>query len=216
MSSPKYNRTPHLPWSSGTKDDKVADDVSSLLGRTIIVTEKLDGSNTSLEKHGCFARTHAGPPTHESFDGLKALHAGLKYQLIDDVQYFGEWCYAKHSIQYSQLPGYFMLFAIRFLEDNHWADWDVIEDEAVRLNVSTVPFLWRGSVKSEAELKDLTLDFASRKSSCGGDREGVVVRIADGFRDEDFSTSVMKFVRKNHVQTDSHWKEQEIIRNKLK
>src|SRR5271170_143481 len=140
MSSPKYNRTPHLPWSAGRgADDKVATSVEFLLEHHLVITEKLDGSNTSLEKEGCFARTHAGPPTHKSFDGLKALHAGLKHNLIYGMQYFGEWCYAKHSIEYKELPGYFLLFGVRALDDfdneegrwmgpNCWASWDHITE----------------------------------------------------------------------------------------
>ena len=35
--------------------------------------------------------------------------------------------------------------------------------------------------------------------------EGVVVRSAGLFHSDDFSKNVMKFVRKDHVQTDTHW-----------
>jgi hypothetical protein len=53
-------------------------------------------------------------------------------------------------------------------------------------------------------------------SVCGGIREGVVVRVADLFDDTDFPSCVMKSVRANHVNTDTHWKHQKIIKNKLK
>ncbi len=111
MNSPKYNRTFHLPWSPGaTNDDKIATSVTNLLNTEIIITEKLDGSNTSLESDGCFARTHSGPPNHPSFDGLKALHAEVGFQIPSGMQLFGEWCFAKHSISYEELPGYFFAF----------------------------------------------------------------------------------------------------------
>jgi hypothetical protein len=108
--SPKYNRTYHVTWSAGaTNDDKIADSVQSLINIPIVITEKMDGSNTSLERNGCFVRTHSGSPTHISFDGLKALHATIKFKIPDNIQIFGEWCYAKHSIEYSELPGYFFV-----------------------------------------------------------------------------------------------------------
>ena len=48
MDSPKYNRTYHFPWSQGaTNDDKIATDMSRLIGNPIVITEKMDGSNTS-------------------------------------------------------------------------------------------------------------------------------------------------------------------------
>jgi hypothetical protein len=59
----------------------------------------MDGSNTSLESDGCFARTHSAPPTHASFDGLKALHASVKFKIPKDIQLFGEWLFALNFIQ---------------------------------------------------------------------------------------------------------------------
>lgn len=220
MNSPKYNRTFHLPWSEGsTSDDKRALSVESLLNIPLVITEKMDGSNTSLEREGCFARTHSGPPTHASFDGLKALHATIKHFLPKGIQHFGEWCYALHSIAYDSLPGYFLMFGIRdaYVEsDCYWFSWDDVENTALSFGLSTVPVLWRGQVSSEKELKNLTESLACQSSVCGPIREGVVVRIAAQFKDEDFSKFVMKWVRKNHVQTSDHWKDQVIVKNKLK
>ena len=71
------------------------------------------------------------------------------------------------------------------------------------------------SVNSENELKELTESFMIEPSKCGGIREGVVIRVSDSFNDEKFSTHVAKMVRANHIQTSTHWREQEIIRNKL-
>lgn len=215
MSSPKYNRTLHLPWSEGRgAEDKIAKSVDSLLGRHIVITEKMDGSNVCLESKGCFARTHVGPPTHKSFDGLKALHAELSYLI--GGQYFGEWCYAKHSIKYETLPGYFLMFAIRDGKNlEFWEPWGYVCEVAAELDVPTVPFLWEGEVGSAKELEALTCKLAAMPSACGGEREGVVVRIEEQFRNEDFSKCVMKFVRKNHIQTGDHWKNLEIVKNKL-
>ena len=49
----KYPRTPHLPWSPGASDDdvRVADTAMSE-GREVVVTEKLDGENTTLYADG--------------------------------------------------------------------------------------------------------------------------------------------------------------------
>lgn len=229
MESPKYNRTFHFPFSPGaTNDDKIATSMDKLIGVPIILTEKMDGSNTSLETAGCFARTHAGAPTHASFSPLKAMHASLKWQIQNGMQYFGEWCYAKHSIEYSELPGYFLLFGIRILEGtmiptvyhpmDHslWVSWERVEKQAKELSLSTVPVLFKGTVSSEKELQELVESFMNQPSACGGIREGVVARVARAFSDEEFSICIMKCVRANHVQTSEHWKDQEIIKNKLK
>lgn len=223
MDSPKYNRTFHFPFSPGaTNDDKIASSMDRLIGVPIVLTEKLDGSNTSLETDGCFARTHAGAPTHASFDQLKALHATIKYKIPHSFQLFGEWCFALHSIAYSELPSYFMMFGVRELanafgaEEDYWPSWENVEMWAEEIGVPTVPVLFKGTVSSEKELKDLVESFMNQPSACGGIREGVVARVAKGFADDDFSTCVMKCVRANHVQTSEHWKDQEIIKNRLK
>lgn len=218
MNSPKYNRTPHLPWSpGGTSDDKIAKDVSSLLRRKVIITEKIDGSNCSLEADGCFARTHAGPPTHASFDQLKALHASIKHNIPEKYQLFGEWCYALHSIPYDKLPSYFLMFGVRELysPEGEWQEWEVVKMWAKEIGVATVPELWSGFIHDEKELQRLTEDIAKQPSRFGKVREGVVIRVADSFLDGDFSKYVMKWVRPNHVQTSDHWKNQEIVRNQL-
>lgn len=219
MDSPKYNRTYHFPFSPGAQnDDKISLDMGSLIGAPIVITEKIDGSNTSLEKDGCFARTHSGPPTHASFDGLKALHGQVKYKIPDNYQFFGEWCFAKHSIEYSELPGYFLLFNVRSMGEHltAWAAWEEVKMWADELGVPTVPVLFEGQVNYEYQLKELVESFMNQPSACGGIREGVVVRLSAGFTDDRFSKCVMKCVRANHIQTDEHWKNQEIIRNKLK
>lgn len=219
MDSPKYNRTFHLPWSKGaTNDDKIAPSVDSLLNQPLIITEKMDGSNTSLEASGCFARTHAAPPNHPSFDALKALHASIKYIIPENLQIFGEWCFALHSIPYDALPGYFMTFGIRHLggQKPWWYDWAQVEQWSAKIGLPTVPVVWKGFVASEETLKNLTEKLSKQPSVCGQVREGLVVRIEGCFNDSDFSKSVMKWVRKNHVQTSDHWKDQEIIKNKLK
>jgi len=209
-----------MPWSPGaTNDDKIATNLGSLIGNEIVITEKMDGSNTSLEYAGCFARTHAGPPSHASFDGLKALHATVKHKIPETIQLFGEWCFALHSIEYQELPGYFMMFNVRdhtTRQPGMWCSWDEVVMWAEEIEVPTVPVLFRGVVSSEKEFQTLVENFMKQPSHCGGIREGVVARVAFEFPDESFNTCVLKCVRANHVQTSEHWKDQEIIKNKLK
>ena len=217
MNSAKYNRTLHLPFSLGaTSDDKIASDVAPLLNKNIVITEKMDGSNTSLETDGCFARSHSGPPNHPSFDGLKALHAKVKSEIPSNIQIFGEWCFAEHSIKYEELPGYFMLFNVRDTEKKIWESWSMVELWASVIDCPTVPVLWRGVLRSEKEMQNLSDSLMNQKSKCGGDLEGFVIRNAEEFSDDSFSDNVMKMVRANHVTTDQHWKEKQIVRNKLK
>lgn len=187
----------------------------------IVVSEKCDGGNTAFERSGIFARTHAHEPSHPSFDILKSLHASLRYSLPEHYQFFGENVYAKHSIAYSGLPGYFLLFNIRDLNEPRWSNqcwlhWDDVEMWAQNLAIPTVPVLFKGVVHSEKELQKLTEELAKQPSKLGGEREGVVVRVEDCFSDDEFGRCVAKWVKKDFVQTSIHWSKNEVVRNGLK
>jgi hypothetical protein len=217
--SDKYPRTFHLPYSPGaTNDDKIAPNVDFLLNTPLVITEKIDGGSCMMSNTDIFARTHSGPPTHPSFNIGKAIHASIKHELIDGLDYFGEYCYAKHSIEYTELPGYFLLFGIRTYIDGNgwWKSWQSVKSFAKGLNIPTVPELEKLTVSSEKELQKAVEKHMCEPSVCGGEREGVVVRRAEAFSVREFSKAVLKMVRKNHVQTSEHWMNQEITPNKLK
>lgn len=182
----------------------------------MVLTEKLDGSNVCLEADGCFARSHAASPSHESFSAFKALHATVQSLIPEGTQVFGEWLYAKHSIAYSALPSYLMVFGVHDLAAKQWASWEAVEGWAAKLGVSTVPVLAKESwLNREWKLRELVESYARLPSRCGGSREGIVLRLAGAFSDDAFETSVAKWVREEHVQTDTHWKHTQVVRNKL-
>lgn len=224
----KYPKIFHLPFSAGiSRDDKVLKSVDHFFNQDIIVTEKIDGSNVSLDRFGCYSRSTKNP-SHPSFNALKSFHAILKPNLWANHQYFGEWCYAKHSIKYNSLPAYFLLFGILSMELKpelplYWASWEYTITHLKKLNASygldihTVPVLFEGKVHNANELEQLALSLTTEPSCYGAEeKEGVVIRLAQEFRHKDFTRSIAKFVRANHVQTDTHWKHKNIIRNSLK
>lgn len=214
--SAKYPRSFHLPWSpGGTSDDKRLADVSALVGAEIVVTEKCDGSNLTYTRRGVFARSHAGPPAHASFDLAKATHGRIAHLLSADVSIFCEYCYAVHSIAYDALPSYSLVFGVRDDVSGLWWDWDMVAAQAREVGLPTVPVLFRGSVASRAELESLTNRLAREPSALGAAREGVVVRVAGAFDDRDFARSLGKWVRKGHVTTDEHWLHMAIVPQRL-
>jgi hypothetical protein len=212
--SKKYPRSLHLPFSpGGTNDDKRLSSVDHFLDQDLVLTEKMDGSNVCLESAAVFARSHSGAPKHPSFDALKQMHASIRHLISEEVQVFGEWCYARHSIAYDQLPGYLLLFGIR--HRGLWCSWDEVQMWAEELGVPTVPELARSSFSTAKELQEAVEGLAVQPSKCGGEREGVVVRRAGTFWDHDFPLALAKWVRKGHVQTDDHWSSQAIVKNIL-
>lgn len=229
--SEKYPRTFHLPWSPGaTRDDKISKEPEFLLNKDIVITEKIDGSNVCFEREAIYARSHNGAPRHPSFEYAKALFYRFASSIREDQQVFGEYIYAVHSIAYDKVPAYFVLFGVR--EDEHgtfganakrvWLSWEHVEYFAKELSktsvwhVPTVPVLWKGQVSSIEELQKLTNELSGQPSCYGGQREGLVVRVASGFANEDFSKCVQKWVREDHVQTDEHWTAQQVKRQNIK
>ncbi|NUU62749.1 RNA ligase family protein [Paenibacillus agri] len=195
----KYPRTMHLPWSRGyTDDDKILRNTEHFKGREVVITEKMDGENTTMYSHFIHARS-LDSKDHHSRHFVKTLHGGIKYLIPEGYRLCGENVYAKHSLYYSALPSYFMLFSV-WDRSNQCLSWDETEEWAERLGLVTVPVLYRGIWNEEAVKACYT-----KQSNCGGEQEGYVVRLADPFAYEDFKYSVAKFVRKNHVQTDDHW-----------
>jgi hypothetical protein len=54
----KYPRTFHLPWSEAvTSDDKVVPSVVHFEGNRVVVTEKMDGENTTMYRDYVHARS---------------------------------------------------------------------------------------------------------------------------------------------------------------
>lgn len=201
----KYPRSYHFPYSPGAKnDDRINNDVSTLLGPNIIITEKMDGSNTACSNIAVFGRSHV-EPTKNSWDvKMWELHSRIKSDIEDDMFIFGENMYGVHSIEYSELTSYFYMFGIR--HKNTWLSWDDVEEYSYLLDIPTVPVLFKGMTTVDKVLEKLVIDLASQPSALGGLREGVVVRLRNSFQDEDFSNSLLKYVRKDHVQTsDAHW-----------
>lgn len=212
----KYPRSFHLPWSpGGTSDDKRLHDVSPLVGRELVITEKCDGSNLTYTSKAVFSRSHSGPPAHPSFDLAKATHGRIRHSISDGISVFCEYCYAVHSIEYAELPSYSLVFGVRDDVTGHFWEWDMVAAQAADLGLPTVPVLFRGAVASERELQELTTKLSAGPSAFGGPREGVVVRLASGFSDTAFSSSLAKWVRSGHVQTDDHWMHQAIRAQRL-
>lgn len=206
----KYPRTFHLPWSrSYTNDDKVLKHVQHFEGKEVVVTEKMDGENTTLYRDYLHARS-IDSKDHPSRHWIKMFHSMLSGSIPEGWRLCGENMFAQHSIHYQELSSYFLLFSI-WNERNTCLAWDETEAWAKRHMIETVPVLYQGIWNEEAIKKCYT-----KQSVFGGEQEGFVVRLADEFHYDDFIYSAAKFVRKNHVQTDEHWMNKPVIPNTLK
>lgn len=203
----KYPRTFHLPQSLGkTSDDKTLKDTSHFYNKNVVITEKMDGENTSIYTNTFHARS-LDSRHHNSRDWVARLQSTIGYKIPVGWRICGENLYAKHSIKYQNLPTYFLAFSV-WNENNICLNWNDTLDVLKELSLMHPPVLYHG-IYSDDIVVDLIQQLDMDK------QEGFVVRLSEDFKYENFESSVAKFVRKNHVQTDSHWMRQKIEINGL-
>jgi len=209
----KYPRTFHLPWSQGaTDDDKThsAADVAAMFAE-VVVTEKLDGENTTVYADGTTHARSLDSGAHVSRDWLKAHVAPM---LIGNLpagwRVCGENLFAQHSCGYDRLTTYFVVFAI-YNDANECLSWDETVEWCDLLGLVHAPVLYRGAWNESAVRACYT-----GASAFGVQGEGYVVRNAGSFGYDSFSENVAKFVRAGHVQAGTaHWSLTTVRANKL-
>lgn len=197
----KYPRTPHLHFSSGaSKDDIRLKDMSNFYGKTISITEKMDGENISIYKDGWHCRSlDSLPRTYHSYLQNKIIPK-VQCEMSNNMKIIGEYLYAEHSIHYDNLLDYFQVFAI--MQTDYETKKDFVLGQSLtrylceKNHLTHVPFLGiipNFQQKDEKRLKEIAEKIVEK----GG--EGIVIRNNNFFYLEDFSKNVAKYVRKNHV-----------------
>ncbi|MCX5209664.1 AAA family ATPase [Kitasatospora sp. NBC_00240] len=200
----QYPRTPHLPWSPGAAADDVrTGDLSGLRGAEVVVTEKLDGENTTLYPDGLHARS-LDSAHHPSRTWVKALQGRIGPRIAPGLRICGENLFARHSIPYRALESWFYGFSV--WDGPRCLDWDDTVRLLRGLGVPAPPVLWRGTFDERA-LRALRLDPERQ--------EGYVVRTVEGFDRAEFGRRVAKWVRPQHVRTDTHWMHAAVVENGL-
>jgi hypothetical protein len=205
----KFPKIPHLPWSPSRSTDDISLDSTSMLERLgeVVVTEKMDGENTSLYHDFIHARSVDFSP-HPSRSWIKSFHATMCFNIPTDLRICGENLYAKHSIFYDLLPSYFLTFSI--FRGNTCLSWDETTEWCDLLGLETIPVMYRG----EWNMKAIQACMRG-ESKYGSSQEGYVVRSSASFELNEFPKCIGKYVREGHVQTDQHWLHSAVIPNRL-
>lgn len=197
----------HFDWSEGLQnDDRRLSTEEFLQAEEIVVTEKMDGENTTMTCELVHARS-MDSAAHPSRTWVRQLHGQIQREIPEGWRICGENCYAKHSIAYTGLDSYFLVF-------NIWSgetclSWDDTLSICEMLKLKTVPAIARFQWNREK-----LLEIASQQNPLT--QEGYVARTARSFHESEFELLVAKYVRKNHVQTSQHWMSDPVVPNKLK
>ena len=219
----RFPHTPHLAWlgTGSPRDDKVlsSDEVKALLVDEVVVEEKLDGANVGLslaldgslraQNRGQYlAEPHAGQfsrlPAWLAQHG-ESLHSVLKPNLI----LFGEWCAARHSLEYVALPDWFLLFDVYDRTAGQF--WSSQRRNAMARNAGLVmvPQVQHGKT-TLAQLQQLVATTTSHYRP--GPLEGVVIRQESN----EWCLSRAKLVRPDFTQTiEEHWRRRALEWNRI-
>ena len=201
----KYPRTPYWPFSPSIgREDGVHPDPGRFVGEPVVVTEKLDGGNTLLHAGKVYARSVWAPSEGPWMAMVKKHHAWKVNE--PDVYLYGEDIYGVHSIEYEPVPEHrtFHAFALRDAT-GAFASFAEVEAYANEREIPVVPVLFNGCFQSVAAMRAFVERARGEPSVLGGEREGVVLRLARGFPATEFPNNVCKSVRPDHVQADEHW-----------
>lgn len=249
----KYPRTQHLEGSGlQTDDDLMLASWNDLVGQFVVVEEKLDGANCGLsfDHQGQLqlqSRGHylTGGPRERQFDLLKSwarrYQAELWELLGDRYVLYGEWCYGKHSIFYTDLPHYLLEFDLFDHQTNQFLSTQR-RQQHFRMApwISSVPVLSSGILTSAQPLLrligqsrfisdqqyPLLIEAATQanlnptqichESDLSGLMEGLYLKIESA----DHVIARYKYVRPGFLQTvldsGSHWMERPLIPNRLR
>lgn len=201
----KYPKTPYWPQSParGRGNGDLADP-SRFVGAPVVVTEKLDGSNTLLHMGEVYGRSVSAPSIEKWLAMVRKHHA---WKVLErNIFLYGEDIYGVHSIEYDPVPESetFYAFALRFA-DGRFSSFQALIDYAREQAIPVVPVLHEGVFRSVDEIQDFVMQAHMEPSVLGGEREGVVIRLAREFPSDDFHLNVCKSVREGHVQSSEHW-----------
>ncbi len=218
----KFPRTPHLAVLADSiiRDDKVMSESERemFLRHELVVEEKVDGGNLGISFGGeadLRCQNRGGYLQYPYSGQWKKLPEWLAPKtdilienLTDRYIVFGEWCYAQHSVFYSQLPDWFLGFDIFDKESSKFLSCSRRDAIFRDIGISGISVVKKGHF-SLSELKRML------PISRLGDKpaEGIYLRFDRG----DWLEQRAKLVRPEFIQSvGEHWTRGGIKANRLK
>jgi hypothetical protein len=226
---PEFPSTRHLPHKpNATRGDSIATTVEVKIifqSDNVFLEEKIDGASlgiTVIDGHPLIRnRNHVLNKGHQAKTAAKMQfsnvwgwyykHQRLFQNLIDllgPVSVYGEWLWAKHTVEYDQLPAYFVPYDIFEHDRRIYLATEIVRDSLERVGFATVPLLHHGKIESYEQLEDLTNQKSEFSSTAI--REGVYLKVSDGEK----VAHRFKMVRQGFIPGE-HWSNKQITRNKL-
>ncbi|MBC7618733.1 MAG: RNA ligase family protein [Candidatus Saccharibacteria bacterium] len=210
----RFPHTPHIAWlaSGAPRDDKVLspDEAAEFLAGDVVIEEKLDGANLglSVSPDGVLRAQNRGQylpqPYHGQFSRLGPWLAAHEDRLFDALGThliaFGEWCAARHSLNYVSLPDWWLVFDVYDLVSEKFWSTERRNAWAAQLGLMTVPKLHTGHVDMHQLLEWVNIKHSQFRQ---GPLEGLIIRRENG----EWLEQRAKLVRADFTQAiEDHWR----------
>jgi atypical dual specificity phosphatase len=206
----KFPRTKHIMnLGAMTRDDLLMDktDIETMLKGEITVEEKIDGANLGFRLIDGKIRTqnrshYVCSESHSQFKKLDQWIESNKFDLIKilsqgNLIIYGEWLYSKHSINYTKLSDYFIMFDLYDVDTQTFYSRDYLEKLLLDTEIKLVPLIYRG----KATLDKLKALVQTKSVFYDGIIEGIYIRSFD----ENKLRYRAKIVRADFIAGDEHW-----------
>jgi ATP-dependent RNA circularization protein (DNA/RNA ligase family) len=231
----KFTRTPHLfdvsefekdkGVQSATRDDLLIEKNkrNNFLNVDVTIEEKVDGANLGFSYLD--GKLHAQNRSHyinsTSAIQFKPLDKWL-FEHYDDilkiVEYgkyilFGEWCVAKHGINYDKLSDYFIAFDIYEIDTKKYLSRKKFYEKLEGTSVKHVPIIYHGKMK---KIEDYHKLLATKSKFIDQNIEGIYIRLDE--HDTDYLESRCKVVSSEFIEDiekRGHWSKFEIVKNSI-
>lgn len=182
----KFPRTPHITGSKATDDDIFVRFSPDFLASTqFVATEKMDGSNITIDRNGAYA-SNGGTPSADWFYPARDTYHRIGHLIDDGITIAGELLTWRKCIPYDSLPGEFMVFSV--IDGETVLPWNDVVEYAQLLELPVVNVLAQGSYEDVIATSMRKLNTRERVM------EGFVMRNQDAFSIGDYADNVAKFV----------------------
>lgn len=219
----RFPHTPHLAWlgSGQPRDDKVygRDEMKIFLSSEVLIEEKVDGANfgISFDSEGNLRLQNRGayleyqrPAQFSKVNPWLERRIDKLFDLLGDrLIVFGEWCAAKHSLDYTNLKDWFLGFDVYDRKVDRF--WSSARRDSLFHEVEITPV--QPIVHGCFDFDEL-IDILHKQKSAyrNGQIEGLYLRKED----ENFLMSRAKLVHPDFTQQIGvHWRRQLLCKNSI-
>ncbi|MDV5392348.1 RNA ligase family protein [Shewanella xiamenensis] len=222
----RFPSTPHLAWlgkHEPPREDKMLtpSQINELLSGEVKVEEKLDGANIGIsvwdgkniriQNRGQYlTEPYIGQFSRLSF-WLTKHASSLISKISPNLIVYGEWCAARHSLNYELLPDFFLMFDVFDKKEGRF--WSAVKRDsfAREIGLAVVPTI---ATHQNPNLSEL-MTIVNKKNSQfrkGQPMEGIIIRKDSA----EWCELRAKLVREDFTQCISeHWSKRTIEWNQI-